>query len=46
MPNEETVEILQVEDNAYDAEITLRALKKRNLVNKVHLMILDGRLEE
>jgi two-component system, response regulator len=31
------VEILLVEDNANDAELTLRALKKRNLANKVRV---------
>ncbi len=32
------VEILLVEDNMYDAELTIRALKKNNLANKlVHL---------
>jgi len=31
------VEILLVEDNAHDAELTLRALKQRNLANRVHL---------
>ena len=35
------VEILLVEDNVYDAEMTIRALKKVNLANKlVHLQ--DG----
>ena len=31
------VEILLVEDNASDAELTLRALKQRNLANQVHV---------
>ena len=31
--NESEVEILLVEDNPGDAELTLRALKKRNLAN-------------
>lgn len=31
------VEILLVEDNAQDAELTMRALKQRNLANRVHL---------
>ena len=31
------VEILLVEDNANDAELTLRALKQRNLANQVHV---------
>ena len=36
-----TVEILLVEDNPRDEELTLRALKKRNLANKVHV-VRDG----
>jgi len=32
----EVVEILLVEDNPLDAELTLRALSKRHLSNKVH----------
>jgi two-component system response regulator len=35
------VEILLVEDNPEDAELSLRALKKYNLVNKVH-HVKDG----
>jgi two-component system, response regulator len=35
------VEILIVEDNPYDAELTLRALKKNNLANNV-LIAEDG----
>jgi two-component system, response regulator len=35
------VEILIVEDNPYDAELTLRALKKNNLANNV-LIARDG----
>ena len=36
--NYNEVEILLVEDNVYDAEMTIRALKKVNLANKlVHL---------
>ena len=35
MPQE--VEILLVEDNANDAELTLRALKQRKLANQVHV---------
>ena len=31
------VEILLVEDNPRDVELTLRALKKRNLANRVHV---------
>lgn len=37
----EEVEILLVEDNAEDAEMTLRALRKHNLANKVH-WVKDG----
>jgi len=36
-----SVEILLVEDNPSDVELTLRALKKRNLTNKIHV-IKDG----
>lgn len=35
------IEILLVEDNLNDVELTLRALKKRNLANKVHV-VKDG----
>ena len=35
------VEILLVEDNPNDAELALRALKKHNLANKIHL-VKDG----
>lgn len=38
-PNE--VEVLLVEDNPRDIELTLRALKKHNLANKLHV-IKDG----
>ena len=31
------VDILLVEDNPYDVELTLRALRKHNLANQVHL---------
>jgi len=41
MKNENEVEILLVEDNPRDAELTLRALKKRHLAN--HLVwVKDG----
>lgn len=40
MPNR-VVEILLVEDNPDDAELTLNSLKKNNLANKVHL-VEDG----
>jgi len=36
MEDYNTVEILIVEDNPYDAELTLRALKKNNLANNVY----------
>ena len=35
------VQILLVEDNPHDVELTLRALKKYNLANKVHV-VEDG----
>lgn len=35
------VEILLVEDNAEDAELTMRALKGRNLANRLH-WVKDG----
>ncbi|MCX9011436.1 MAG: response regulator [Candidatus Methanoperedens sp.] len=41
MMNISDVEILLVEDNPNDAELTLRALKKNNLANKIHL-VKDG----
>ncbi len=41
MTNNEICEILLVEDNPSDVELTLRALKKRNLANKVHV-VTDG----
>lgn len=41
MAHENAVEILLVEDNPRDVELTLRALKKRNLANKVHV-VKDG----
>jgi two-component system response regulator len=37
----EQVEILLVEDNPEDAEMTMRALRKRNLANHVH-WVKDG----
>lgn len=40
-PNTNEVEILLVEDNPNDAELTLRALKKHHLANKV-LHVKDG----
>jgi two-component system, response regulator len=41
MTDFEQVEILLVEDNAEDAEMTLRALRKRNLANHVR-WVKDG----
>ena len=38
---EREIEILLIEDNANDAELTLRALRKNNLANKVFL-VKDG----
>ena len=37
----EPMEILLVEDNASDVELTLRALKKHNLANRVQV-VRDG----
>lgn len=39
--NSSKVEILLVEDNPDDAELTLRALRKRNLINKIYV-VTDG----
>ncbi len=41
MSYQNDVEILLVEDNPEDVEITLRAFKKRNLTNKIHV-VEDG----
>jgi two-component system response regulator len=41
MSSDREVEILLVEDNPADAELTLRALKKRNLANRV-IRVYDG----
>jgi len=41
MNDNEVVEILLVEDNPNDVELTLRALKRHNLANKVHV-VNDG----
>jgi len=41
MADLEQVEILLVEDNAADAEMTLRALRRNNLANKLH-WVKDG----
>lgn len=37
----ESVELLLVEDNPHDAELTVRALTKRRLANRIHL-VRDG----
>ncbi len=37
MNNQKTLEILLVEDNPSDVELTLRALRKHKLANKVHV---------
>ena len=36
MPDEDVGEILLVEDNPRDSEMTLRALRKHNLGNRLH----------
>ena len=41
MTDLQQVEILLVEDNAEDAEMTMRALRKRNLANHMH-WVKDG----
>lgn len=41
MSSEAMVEILLVEDNAHDVELTLHAFEKRNLANRVHV-VRDG----
>jgi two-component system, response regulator len=41
MDHWQVVDILLVEDNPRDAELTIRALKKRNLANPLHL-VEDG----
>ena len=41
MPAENELEILLVEDNVHDAELTIRALKRRNLANKL-IHVKDG----
>ena len=39
--NARTIEILLVEDNPHDIELTLHAFEKRNLANRVHV-VRDG----
>jgi CheY-like chemotaxis protein len=41
MTNKMIVEILLVEDNPRDVDLTLRAFKKRNFANKIHI-VRDG----
>jgi len=41
MTDLEKIEILLVEDNAEDAEMTMRALRKKNLANQLH-WVKDG----
>ena len=41
MPNGKVIEIVLVEDNPRDVELTMRALKKQNLANKVQVLV-DG----
>ncbi len=43
MPHLDVVDILLVEDNPQDAELTVRALKKRNLAN--HLFVVEDGVE-
>lgn len=43
MNNPQIVDILLVEDNPQDAELTIRALKKRNLAN--HLVVVEDGAE-
>jgi two-component system response regulator len=38
MENSEIVDILLVEDNPHDAELTIRAIRKRNILNPFHVM--------
>lgn len=41
MPNGKVMEIILIEDNPRDVELTLRALKKQNLANNVQVLV-DG----
>jgi two-component system response regulator len=43
MPHLDAVELLLVEDNSQDAELIIRALKKRNLAN--HLLVVEDGAE-
>lgn len=42
MNRQDAVEILLIEDNPHDAELTIRALKKRGLANQL-FVVKDGR---
>ena len=41
MSNGDSADILLVEDNPADVELTLRALRKANLANPIHV-VADG----
>lgn len=41
MGTSEVIDILLVEDNPHDAELTIRAIRKRNIINPLHL-VEDG----
>lgn len=41
MDNSDIVDILLVEDNPHDAELTVRAIRKRNILNPFHV-VEDG----
>lgn len=41
MRNSEAIEILLVEDNDYDAELTMRALKQHHISNQI-IRVVDG----
>lgn len=41
MENSDIVDILLVEDNPHDAELTVRAIRKRNILNPFHV-VEDG----
>ncbi len=43
MPHPDVVDILLVEDNPQDAELTVRALRKRNLAD--HLLVVEDGVE-
>ncbi|MGB0034028.1 MAG: response regulator [Candidatus Acidiferrales bacterium] len=41
MPDSDSIEILLVDDNPLDSELTIHAFKKHNLANRVHV-VRDG----